>query len=50
MDLRDELTVLAQLLGAFKKFNEIHPHSSLKMMSPRDFRRGQNQPCPQGIM
>lgn len=35
MDLRDASTVLAQLPGAFEHFNEIHPHSSLKVMSPR---------------
>jgi transposase InsO family protein len=48
MDLRDELTVLAQLPGAFEHFNEIHPHSSLKMMSPREFRRRQNEPTRKG--
>ena len=37
MDLRDAPTVLAQLPDAFEHFNEIHPHSSLKMMSPREF-------------
>ncbi|MPM10839.1 IS3 family transposase ISPa56 [bioreactor metagenome] len=42
MDLRDACTVLAQLAGAFEHFNEIHPHSSLKMLSPREFRRRQN--------
>jgi transposase InsO family protein len=39
MDRRDALTVLAQLPAAFEHFNEIHPHSSLKMKSPREFRR-----------
>jgi transposase InsO family protein len=39
MDLRDAPTVLAQLPAAFEHFNEIHPHSSLKMKSPREFRR-----------
>ncbi|ACY34477.1 inactivated transposase [Comamonas thiooxydans] len=48
MDLRDVPTVLAQLPGAFEHFNEIHPHSSLKMMSPREFRRRQSHPAPQG--
>ncbi len=48
MDLRDAPTVLAQLPGAFEHFNEIHPHSSLKMMSPREFRRRQNHPAHQG--
>ena len=48
MDLRDAPTVLAQLPGAFEHFNEIHPHSGLKMMSPREFRRRQNHPAHQG--
>jgi transposase InsO family protein len=38
MDLRDPQTVLAQLPAAFEHFNEVHPHSSLKMRSPREFR------------
>jgi len=41
MDLRDANTVLAQLPAAFEHFNEVHPHSSLKMRSPREFRRHQ---------
>ena len=43
MDLSDALTVLAQLPAAFEHFNEVHPHSSLKMRSPREFRRQQLQ-------
>lgn len=39
MDLRDAATVLAQLPAAFEHFNEVHPHSALKMRSPREFRR-----------
>ncbi len=39
MDLTDAPTVLAQLATAFEHFNEVHPHSSLKMRSPREFRR-----------
>ena len=39
MDLSDAPTVLAQLPAAFEHFNETHPHSSLKMKSPREFRR-----------
>ena len=39
MDLTDAQTVLAQLAAAFEHFNEVHPHSSLKMRSPREFRR-----------
>lgn len=41
MDLRDAATVMAQLQAAFEHFNEVHPHSSLKMRSPREFRRHQ---------
>jgi len=39
MDLTDAPTVLAQLAAAFEHFNDVHPHSSLKMRSPREFRR-----------
>jgi transposase InsO family protein len=39
MDLTDARTVLAQLPAAFEHFNEVHPHSGLKMKSPREFRR-----------
>ena len=39
MDLTDTKTVLAQLPAAFEHFNEVHPHSSLKMKSPREFRQ-----------
>lgn len=41
MDLRDAATVTVQLPAAFEHFNEVHPHSSLKMRSPREFRRHQ---------
>ena len=41
MDLSDAATVLTQLPAAFEHFNEVHPHSSLKMRSPREFRRHQ---------
>ena len=41
MDLRDAAAVMAQLPAAFEHFNEVHPHSSLKMRSPREFRRHQ---------
>lgn len=43
MDLADAPTVLAQLPAAFEHFNEMHPHSGLKMKSPREFRRQQVQ-------
>jgi transposase InsO family protein len=39
VDLSNAATVLAQLPTAFEHFNEVHPHSSLKMRSPREFRR-----------
>lgn len=41
MDRTDAATVLAQLQAAFEHFNEVHPHSSLQMKSPRQFRRQQ---------
>lgn len=43
MDLRDAPTVLAQLPAAFEHFNQEHPHSALKMKSPREFRLHQLQ-------
>ena len=39
MDRRSAVAVLAQLPAAFEHFNRVHPHSSLKMMSPREFRQ-----------
>ncbi|MFW2355918.1 integrase core domain-containing protein [Hydrogenophaga sp.] len=36
---RDARTVLTQLPAAFEHFNEVHPHSSLRMKSPCEFRR-----------
>lgn len=41
MDLSDAATVMAQLPAAYEHFNEVHPHSALKMKSPREFRRQQ---------
>ena len=41
MDLSDAHTMLLQLRGAFEHFNEVHPHSGLRMKSPREFRRQQ---------
>ncbi len=41
MDLTDARTVMAQLPAAFEHFNEVHPHSALKMKSPREFRQQQ---------
>ena len=51
IDLSDAITVMRQLPAAFEHFNEVHPHSSLKMKSPRQFRQWQvkqcqNQPAP----
>ena len=48
MDLSDAATVLAQLPAAFEHFNEVHPHSSLKMRLPREFRWQQSQALPNG--
>jgi putative transposase len=39
MDLTDASTVMRQMEAAFEHFNEVHPHSSLKMKSPREFRQ-----------
>jgi transposase InsO family protein len=47
MDLRDAQTVMARLPAAFEHFNEVHPHSSLKMRSPQEFRRQQDAPVRQ---
>lgn len=49
MDLRDARAVLAQLPAAFEHFNEMHPHSSLKMRSPREFRRLQATGADQAL-
>ncbi len=39
MDLADARTVMEQMAAAFEHFNEVHPHSALKMKSPREFRQ-----------
>ena len=39
MDLTDAMKALAQMPAAFEHFKEVHPHSGLKMKSPREFRR-----------
>ena len=47
MDLRDASAVIAQLPAVFEHYNEVHPHSALRMKSPRTFRRdaqGYRQP------
>ena len=44
----DALTVLQQLPTWIDDYNENHPHSGLRMCSPREFIRSQSQPasCP----
>jgi putative transposase len=39
MDRSTAATVLAQLPNAFTHFNKVHPHSALKLKSPRMYRR-----------
>ena len=39
MDRSTAAIVLAQLPNAFTHFNEVHPHSALKLKSPRMYRR-----------
>ncbi|MGC4060724.1 MAG: integrase core domain-containing protein [Aquabacterium sp.] len=39
MDRSNAASVIAQLPSAFEHYNEVHPHSALKMKSPRMFRR-----------
>lgn len=39
MDRSNALAVIEQLPAAFEHYNEVHPHSALKMLSPRMFRR-----------
>ena len=39
MDRSDAITVMRQLSAAFEHYNDIHPHSALKMLSPRMFKR-----------
>jgi putative transposase len=41
MDRSDALTVMRQLPAAFQHYNKIHPHSALRMLSPRMFRQSQ---------
>jgi len=43
MDLSDAMIVMGQLTAAFEHFNTVHPHSSLRMMSPREFRHHRQQ-------
>jgi putative transposase len=39
IDIVDARTVMAQMAAAFEHFNEVHPHSALKMKSPREYRQ-----------
>jgi len=39
MDRSDAISVMRQLTAAFEHYNDVHPHSALKMLSPRMFRR-----------
>ena len=41
--LPDARTVLRQIAGWIDDYNEIHPHSALRMRSPREFIRAQTQ-------
>ena len=41
--LSDAITALRQIAGWFLDYNENHPHSGLKMRSPREFMRAQSQ-------
>jgi len=41
--LPDALTALRQIAGWFNDYNENHPHSGLRMRSPREFIRAQAQ-------
>jgi len=48
MDLMDATTVMPQLPAAFEHFNSVHPHSSLRMRSPREFRQHQQRVAQTG--
>lgn len=41
--LPDALSVFRQIAGWIEDYNEIHPHSALRMRSPREFIRAQTQ-------
>jgi putative transposase len=43
LDKTDAQTVMKQLQEHFDHYNEVHPHSALKMMSPRLYRQHQKQ-------
>ncbi|MGQ7794670.1 integrase core domain-containing protein, partial [Faunimonas sp. B44] len=39
--LPDAATALQQIAGWIDDYNEVHPHSALRMRSPREFTRAQ---------
>jgi len=39
MDRYDAITVMRQLSDSLEHYNDVHPHSALRMLSPRMFRR-----------
>ena len=41
--LPDAVTALGKIAGWFEDYNENHPHSGLRMRSPREFIRAQTQ-------
>jgi len=43
MDRRDAEAVMRQLHAAFEHYNDVHPHSALKMLSPKMFQRKTRQ-------
>jgi len=51
MDRSDAISVMRQLTAAFEHYNNVHPHSALKMLSPRMFRQRNAQlsvtTCPE---
>ena len=44
----DARTALDQIAGWFDDYNENHPHSGLRMRSPREFRRASTDPPVSG--
>ena len=48
LSMEDAVTVMEQLPGWFKDYNDNHPHKGLNMKSPREYRRLINtlEQCP----
>lgn len=42
--MQDAATALRQIAGWFEDYNENHPHSGLRMRSPREFKRAHQPP------